>query len=283
MAAHAIRIDAHQHFWHYDPVEYALDRRLDARAAARLPARGRAARDARRPASSAASRCRRGRRSRRRSWLLAARRRASVHCRRRRLGRSAVADRRRAARTLSRRIRKLVGVRHIVQAEPDGFLLTPGVPPRRRAPGALRPRPTTSWSTRGSCRRPSASPRAFPSSASCSIISASRTSAAAASTLAAAFRRPLAAFPQRLVQTVGSGHRSRLAPWTPDSLRPYIEAALDMLRPGAADDWVGLAGLHGGRRVCADDARGRRGAWPDYSPAERDADARRHRAAVLES
>ena len=61
-----MRIDAHQHFWRYDARRVRLDRRLDGRAAARLPAGRRRARDAARAGSTRASPCRRGRPSRKR-------------------------------------------------------------------------------------------------------------------------------------------------------------------------------------------------------------------------
>ena len=116
-------IDTHQHFWRYSAAEYSVDRRHRWRRCGAIS-------------------CRRTRRVRWRAagldacvavqvrqtleetrWLLELAERAPVHCRRRRVGRSAG---RRSSTRSSKRLAahpKLVGIRHIVQAEPDGFLL----------------------------------------------------------------------------------------------------------------------------------------------------------------
>ena len=58
--------------------------------------------------------------------------------------------------------RALVGVRHIVQAEADGFLRAAGVSRGHRPPRAARAWRTTSSCSRGNCRRRSRSRARFP-------------------------------------------------------------------------------------------------------------------------
>ena len=133
-----MRIDAHQHFWHYDPVEYALDRRLDAGAAARFPARGRAGARCRGAASIAASPCRRGRRSRKRAGC------SSSPTRTRSLpawSAGSICSRRRSTRQLETcRAASEAGRRPPHRAGGAGRVsVVRRVPPRRRAARALRP------------------------------------------------------------------------------------------------------------------------------------------------
>ena len=203
-------IDAHQHFWRYDPVEYALDRRLDAGAAARfhcprtlqreMRAAGVRAQHRRAGAADAGGDALAARRSPTRIRSLPASSAGSI-CSRRRSTRSS---------KLSRPHRKLVGVRHIVQAEPDGFLI---VRTFRRGFARLERFGLTYDILIYARQLPEAvdlRSRVARASASCSITSGSRTSRAAASALAAALRGA-GRLSARLVQAVRSGHRSRLA------------------------------------------------------------------------
>ena len=188
-----------------------LDRRLDGGAAARLPAGRRARPRCARQASTRSSRCRRGRRSRR-PVAARARRPPPVHRRRRRLGRSAVGRPRSTARGRLLASRKLVGVRHIVQAEPDDFLARPDVPARHRAARATSASPTTSSSTRGSCR----GPIEFARGVSAAALRA-RSSRQAGHPRAARFDEwraasaPARRAAARLRQAVGPGDRGGLA------------------------------------------------------------------------
>ena len=217
-------------------------------------------------------------------WLLDARRRAPVHRRRRRLGRSAGAGRRRAARRSSRAHPRLVGVRHIVQAEPDGFLAAAGVPPRHRAARAPRPdlrHPGLRAAAAGGGRVRRA---AFRGSASCSITSASRTSSGDGFARWRRAFRGAGGVSQRMLQAVGAGHRGGLAVVDAGAAAAVPRRGARVLRPGAADDRLGLAGLHGRGAVRADDgrrARRRLGGLLGGRTRERCSAARRRR--LLES
>ena len=43
--------------------------------------------------------------------------------------------------------------------------------------------------------------------------------------------------------------------WTPDQIRPYLDVAFDCFGALSAAHGIRLAGLHGGRRLRADDLR----------------------------
>ena len=178
--AHALRVDAHQHFWRYDAVRVRLDRRLDG-ALRRdfLPADASAEM---RAAGIDAVRRRPGAADARRNALAARSRGASTRSLPASSDGSICSGRRgRPARSASRRIRSSSASATSSRAKPDGFLRAACVSSRRRAPRARTASPTTSSSTRASCRPPSASRGASRASASCSIIWASRISGQALS------------------------------------------------------------------------------------------------------
>ena len=58
----------------------------------------------------------------------------------------------------------------------------------------------------------------------------------------------LAALPERMLQALGPGDRSGLARVDAGAAAPVPRRRVRRLRAGAADDRIGLAGLHGGRR-----------------------------------
>ena len=140
---------------------------------------------------------------------------------------------------------KLVGIRHIVQSEPDDrFLLRPafcrGLALLEEFGLAYDILDIRSASAGGGGAR-----RAVPQPArSCSITSASRTSAAASCASGSATRASW-----RRARTSGASCRG----WSPrrtgrrgrrHDLRPYLDVAFDCFGAGAADDRIGLAGVH---------------------------------------
>ena len=182
-----------------------------------------------------ASRCRRGRR---RGDALAARprRRPSVHRAASSAGSICRPTTSTRSSSASRTRERSSGMRHVVQAEPDGFL-----DGRRSAAASRRSSATvsstTSSSTRGSCRRP----RAFAgarsrASASCSITSASRTSAAARSTPGGADLDELAALPNVWCKLSGLVTEADWRTWTPGAAAALSRRRARGVRAGAADD-----------------------------------------------
>ena len=173
-----MRIDAHQHFWRYDPVEYRLDRRLDGGAEAGFLSRGPEARDVavwrrsnhRGPGTADIGGDALASRSRERS---------SIHCGRHRLGRSPVAGGGRGAggglgapETPGCPACSAVGGARIS--------IVRGVSPWARAARAVRPdvrRPGVRPTAAGG-RRPRS--RVSQTSDSCSTTSGNRTSRVAA-------------------------------------------------------------------------------------------------------
>ena len=217
-----------------------LDRRVDGRAAPRLPA---------------ARRCEREMAAARRAWLDRGPGPADASKKRAGCSSSPIAIRsspawsdgwisRRPAWTqelerLSRHPR-LVGLRHIVQGEPDGFLERPAFRPRRRVPRTARPdlrHPGVRATAAGGGRR---SPARFRGSASSSITWASRTSAGTATR---AWRRhfdELAELPNVCCKLSGLVTEADWRAWTPAELRPYLDAALESFGPSRlmiGSDW----------------------------------------------
>ena len=156
---------------------------------------------------------------------------------------------------------RLLGVRHVVQSEPDDrFLLRPAF---RRGHGrrcALRPdvRPAGLCSTAAGGHRPRRAVSA--ASDSCSTTSGNPTSEVAAIRAGARTSRSWPPFRTSGAscrvwspkQTGERGRRSRL--------RPYIETALECFGAGTADDRIRLACLHAGSRLHED--AGRRRGFP---------------------
>ena len=128
------RIDTHQHFWQLRRRRVRLDRRLDAALRRDFLPDEALARDAAGRRSNAASPCRRGRASRRRAGCSRSptRIRSSPASSAGSISRSPAVE---ADLDAVAAHPQLVGVRHIVQAEPDGFLASPGF---RRGVGAAR-------------------------------------------------------------------------------------------------------------------------------------------------
>ena len=240
------RIDAHQHFWRYDPAEYGwIDDSMAALRRDFLPAD--AAREMRRAGFDACIAVQARQTLEETRWLLGARRphrsspasSAGSICRRRTSMRS------------SRRlppIRELVGVRHIVQAEPDGFLLGPafgrGI--------ALLEQFGLAYDILVYARQLPAAAEfaaAFPAGALRARSSRrSRTFEPASSTSGRRDLRKLAALPNVCRQAVGPGDGGGLAA----GRRPRCgrtSTSRSMFRRRPADDWIGLAGLHGCRRT----------------------------------
>ena len=280
-----MRIDAHQHFWRYDPARVRLDRRLDGGAAPRLPAGRRSQREMARAGVDACVAVQARQTLEETRWLLEladahpfiagvvgwvdlqaadVERAARARSRATRSS-SASATSSRASRTIgfccgrrsaaASRCSKTYGLaydilsiaRHLpVAAELVGAL--PAAALRARSPGEAghpRRRDSTTWER--DLRR--ARGVSATSGASCRAWSPKRTGTA----------------------------------WTPAQLRPYLDVAFDCVRPGAADGRIGLAGLHASRRT----TRGRWRVVRDYlrrSARERARRrARRQRAAILES
>ena len=162
--------------------------------------------------------------------------------------------------------RKLIGVRHIVQAEPDGFLASPGF---RRGVARLDRYGLTYDLLVYARQLPEALAfvRALPEQRFIVDHWRSPTSRAAVTRRGASISRRSpncrtsgANYPVWSPKPIGMMDAGGPASGTPDGAR--------LLRPRSADDRIRLARLHGRRLVCADDTgRGRRAGG--CAPAER--------------
>ena len=126
-----------------------------------------------------------------------------------------------------RRDPKLVGIRHIVQAEPDDFLLGRAF---SRGDGALE-RCGLAYDILVYARQLPAAiavrRRVSATSASCSIISGKPDIRRAAFDVWRRDLDRLAALPERVAKLSGLVTEADWQRWTPGDLRPYLDAALD--------------------------------------------------------
>ena len=236
-----------------------LDRRLDGAAAAGFPAAGCcAARCARAGFDALRSRCRRAR-PRGDALAARARRRPSLHRRRRRLGRPAGGRPRCSSSKRSPPHPKLVGMRHVVQAEPDDFLHGRRFRRGIAAARALRARLRHPRIRAAAPAARSSSPRLPAAAASSSIISASRTSGRRRSTRWRRGSRSARRLPNVFAKLSGLVTEADWRGWTPAALRPYVDAALDAFgadRLMIGSDWP-VCTVAGTYARC-DGCRGRR-------------------------
>ncbi len=223
-----MRLDAHMHFWRYNASEYALDRRHDDRLRRDfLPVE--AAQEMRQAGIDACVAVQVRQTLEETRWLLAL---ADAHPFI--AGVVGWVDLR--SGDLDEQIEsvkhpKLVGVRHIVQAEADDFLLDEWFPPRRGAAGPARPRLRHPRSMRASCPPLSNLPLRSRGFAWFWIIWESRTSAQADST---GWRRDLdriASLPNVCAKLSGLVTEADWNRWTIEDLHRYIDAALDAFGP----------------------------------------------------
>ena len=176
-----------------------------------------------------------------------ARRRPSVHRRRGRLGRSAGGRRRGAARSRSRRIRSWSASATSCRRSRRSVSC---MRPAFRRGIALLERFGLAYDILIYARQlPAAiefASRVSGGSGSCSIISASRTSAAASFDAWRRDLRRLAALPNVCAKLSGLVTEADWQRWTPAAAPAVSRRRVRVLRRRSADDRLGLAGLHGG-------------------------------------
>ena len=149
---------------------------------------------------------------------------------------------------------KLVGVRHIVQAEPDGFLSGAAFRRGIECLEAARACRTTSSSMRVSCQRPSTSPRVSRTVASCSIISASRIFELVRSMRGMPMLNRWRRSRTSVAKLSGLVTEAHWHEWTPSELGRYVDAAFDCFgadRLMIGSDWP-VCTLSAGYRATMD-------------------------------
>ena len=219
-----IRVDAHQHFWRYDPVEYDwIDGSMSAIARTFLPLDARREMDAAGVDACVAVQARQTLEETR--WILALAETNPFI-----VGvvgwidlQSPSVDAELAALAA---LPKLVGIRHIVQSEPDGFLSRPAF---RRGIARLEPYNLAYDILIHACRLPEAIRFVadFPSQRFVLDHLAKPEIRKGAIDPWRRDMKCLAAFPNVYAKLSGLVTEADWQQWTPDELRPYIDVAFE--------------------------------------------------------